>query len=336
VTKAGTYGTLTVDTASGAYTFTKNTTAIEALDVGESGSDTFTMTVGDGSGSPMTQTYTVTVTGADDAPTLATVTSGTIAEVGQSATTTDAGLGGTLGGTDVDVETLTYGIDGGTAGSAGTVTKAGTFGTLTVTTASGAYTFTKNTAAIEALDVGESGTDTFTMTVGDGDGSPVTQTYTVTVAGADDPATLGTVTSGAIAEVDQSATTTDAGLAGTLVGADVDVETLTYGIDGGTAGSGTVSKTGTFGTLTVITASGAYTFTKNTAAIEALDVGESGTDTFTMTVGDGDGSPVTQTYTVSVTGADDPATLGTVTPGTIAEVDQSATTTDAGLWMWRR
>ncbi|MCX6871230.1 MAG: Ig-like domain-containing protein, partial [Verrucomicrobia bacterium] len=330
VSKLGTYGTLTLNTSSGAYTFTKNTSAIEALDVGESATDTFTMTVGDGDGDLITRAYTVRVTGADDAPTPSPVTPGTIAEVDQSAATIDSALSGTLSCTDADGDTLAYGIQGGTSAD-GTVSQVGSFGTLTVNTSSGVYAFTKNTSTIEALDVGESGTDTFQVTVADGDGSPVSWNYTVTVTGADDPATLGPVTPGTIAEVDQSAATTDAGLGGTLLGADVDVETLTYGLVGSTAGTGTVSKVGAFGRLTMNPSNGVYTFTKNASAIEALDVGESGTDTFTMTVGDGDGDLITRTYTVSVTGADDPATLGTVTPGTIAEVDQSATTTDSGL-----
>jgi VCBS repeat-containing protein len=109
------------------------------------------------------------------------------------------------------------------------VSKVGAFGRLTMNPSNGVYTFTKNASAIEALDVGESGTDTFTMTVSDGDGDLITRSYTVTVTGADDPATLGTVNSGTIAEEDQSARTTDFGLVGTLVGADVDGETLTYG-----------------------------------------------------------------------------------------------------------
>ena len=145
---------------------------------------------------------------------------GSIAEVDQSASTTDSGLTGTLAGADVDVETLTYGIRGGTV--AGVCDAGGTYGTLTVDTATGAYSFAKNAAAIEALDnngVAETGSDVFTVTVTDGDGALVTQTYTVNVTGADDAPTLGAVTSGSIAEVDQSASTIDSGLTGTLAGA---------------------------------------------------------------------------------------------------------------------
>ena len=50
-----------------------------------------------------------------------------------------------------------------------------------------------------------------------------------------------------------------------------------------------------------------------------------------MTVSDGDGPAVTQTYDVNLTGADDAPTLGAVTAGSIAEDDQASTTTDSGL-----
>ena len=62
-----------------------------------------------------------------------------------------------------------------------------------------------------------------TVTVSDADGALVTRTYTVNVTGADDAPTLGAVSDATVAEDDQAVTTSDAGLSGTLVGADVDV-----------------------------------------------------------------------------------------------------------------
>ena len=84
------------------------------------------------------------LSGADDAPTLAAPDAGSVAEVSQSSSTTDSGLTGTLVGADVDVEPLTYGIQDGTDNGDGTVSKLGTYGTLTVTTATGAYSYEKN------------------------------------------------------------------------------------------------------------------------------------------------------------------------------------------------
>src|SRR5258705_2888703 len=126
------------------------------------------------------------------------------------------------------------------------------------------------------------------MAVSDGDGPSVTQTYTINLTGADDAPTLAAVTAGAIAEVDQSSATTSSGLTGTLVGADVDVETLTYGVVGGTVATGVSRLSTPYSTLTVDTATGAYNFVPNTA-IEGLDAGATATLNFTMAVSDGEG-----------------------------------------------
>ncbi|MDO6565421.1 VCBS domain-containing protein, partial [Amphritea sp. 1_MG-2023] len=229
----------------------------------------------DADGALVTQTFTVNVTGADDAPTLDAITSGSIAEVDQSSTTSDANLSGTLSGADVDDgDTLIYGIDTG-AVTGTTATLAGTYGTLTLDTATGDYSYSKDAAAIEALDAGDAVSDLFTLTVTDADGALVTQTFTVNVTGADDAPTLDAIISGSIAEVDQSSSTTDANLSGTLSGADVDDgDTLTYGIDTGAVTGTTATLAGTYGTLILDTSTGDYSYSKDAAAIEALDAGD--------------------------------------------------------------
>ncbi|MEI6651269.1 MAG: Ig-like domain-containing protein [Chlorobiaceae bacterium] len=330
----GTYGYLTLG-ADGSYGYVADTAAADALGKSVTGTDTFSYAISDGNGGRSFSTLTVAVTGTNDAPTLGIVTAGTIVEVDQSSTTTDAGLNGTLVGSDVDVETLTYGISVGSVVGT-TVTKAGTYGTVTLDSSTGAYSYAKNARAIEALDVNESGTDIFTFTVMDGDGALVTQSYSVTVTGSDDAPTLAAVTSGTIAEVDQSSSTTDAGLSGTLVGSDVDVETLRYGISGGSVVGTAVTKAGTYGTVTLDSSTGAYSYAKNSGVIEALEVNESGTDTFTFTVTDGDGAQATQSYTVKVTGANDrPVTTNdTITinedTATVLVVTDFGTYSDAG------
>jgi VCBS repeat-containing protein len=279
-------------------------------------------------------TYTVSVTGADDAATLGAVTPGTIAEVDQSAATTDAGLGGTLVGADVDGETLTYGIVGGTAGTgaaAGTVSKVGTYSTVTVNTATGAYSLTKNPVTIEALAAGAVVTETFTLTVNDGDGPSTTRDFVVQITGADDASTLGVVPGGSIVEIDQQASTIDTGLSGTLSGIDPEGDVLTYGIAGGLVAGDQVTKAGVYGQLRVHRVTGAYEYVKNSAAVEALDANESASETFVVTVNDGGGDPVSQTYTVTVTGADDPPSLVAVSSGSISEQDLSSAVTEAGL-----
>jgi VCBS repeat-containing protein len=220
-----------------------------------------------------------------------------------------SGLSGDLGpDTDADGDALTYGIQGGTDNGDGTVSLEGDFGTLTVNTTTGAYSYVPN-ELIETLDDGEAAIDTFTVTVSDGINPPVSQTLAVNLTGADDPPTLTPVTSGSIAELAESTTVEELGLSGTLAGDDVDAgDTLTYGIIGEgvvTNEDGTVSLAGTYGTLTVNTSTGAYSYAPDYAAIEALNDGDTPIDQFTVTVSDGDGPPVSQIYTVNLTGSTD-------------------------------
>jgi Ca2+-binding RTX toxin-like protein len=70
-----------------------------------------------------------------------------------------------------------------------------------------------------------------------------------------------------------------------LVASNIDGDTLIYGITGGKDNGLTISKSSTYGELTVTKATGAYSFVANDAAIEALTVAKSAS--FTVTVSDG-------------------------------------------------
>ena len=76
---------------------------------------------------------------------------------------------------------------------------------------------------------------------------------------------------------------------GTLDGYDPDLgsPSFTFGITGGTVSGSTVSKTGSYGTLTLTPATGAYTYEPNMAAIKPLDTGDDPVDSFAITVSDG-------------------------------------------------
>ena len=74
-------------------------------------------------------------------------------------------------------------------------------------------------------------------------------------------------------------------IAGSLVVSNVDNDTLTYGISGGTDNGSTISQSNAYGMLTVTKATGAYSFVANDTAIEALNT--SATGVFTLTVSDG-------------------------------------------------
>jgi len=74
-------------------------------------------------------------------------------------------VSGALVATDVDSRSLTYGIAGGTDNGDGAVSKTSAYGTLTVTTATGAYRFVANDDAIERLK--SDAATSFTVTVSD-------------------------------------------------------------------------------------------------------------------------------------------------------------------------
>ena len=293
----GTYGTLMVNTSSGGYTYTPNATAINALTA--NATDTFTITVSDGT-TTTNATYTVNITGANDAPTLAAPTAVTYTD--GSGNESFSANTGTLFGSDCDNgATLTYGISSVTAQS-GTSTKAGNYGSLSVTS-TGGYTYTPNATAINALTA--NATDTFTITVSDGTTTTNT-TYTVNITGANDAPALETPISALY--TDESGNESFSANTGTLIGSDRDNgATLIYGISGITAQNGTSTKLGNYGRLSV-TSSGGYTYTPNDTAINALTA--NATDTFTITVSDG-AITSSSNYTITIVGSNDlPTPMG--------------------------
>jgi VCBS repeat-containing protein len=212
--------------------------------------------------------------------------------------------------------TLTFGIEGGTAGSTviGGVTydvsKAGPYGTLYVDSANGAYTFVPNSDAINAL-VAPTTAD-FTITVSDGTLS-ADQTFTIAINGANDAAVISGATSGTAIEAGGVANAAQGtpSATGTLTDTDVDNAPNTFT----TVSAPTESARG-FGTFTM-TANGvwAYTIDQANHAVQALNVGDTLTDTFTVTTIDG----TPQVVTVIIDGANDAAIISGATTGSVIE-----------------
>ncbi|SVB97896.1 uncharacterized protein METZ01_LOCUS250750, partial [marine metagenome] len=138
---------------------------------------------------------TFAVTAVNDAPVVSGGNTGTAAESTNNVDDTDSD---TLTSTDTENDDRTWCIQGVTASGA-TCTSTGTYGTLVVTVATGAwvYTLDQDDTHTDALDGGDSVDETFTVVVtddagtangGDDDG---TATLTITIAGADDAPTTG-------------------------------------------------------------------------------------------------------------------------------------------------
>ncbi len=144
---------------------------MQALDVGESLTDTYTFTASDGS----TQTVTVTINGAEDAPVIGGTATGTVAEDG----TLTASDTLTITDTDTSDNPISFNDVAPTLGDNG-------YGNFEITSNTWTYTLNNGHASVQALDVGETITDTYTFTASDGS----TQTVNLTITGAEDAPSL--------------------------------------------------------------------------------------------------------------------------------------------------
>ena len=299
VSKAGPYGTLYVDSTTGAYTFVPNSDAINALMA------------------PTTTSFTITVSGRHALGQsdlhdrhqrhqrrghhlrrhrLARRSRPAASPTPRSGTLTATG---TLTDTDVDDAPNTFAaVSSPTASAHG-------YGTFTMT-AAGVWTYTLNDAnsAVQALNVGDTLTDTFTVTTIDG----TAQVVTVTINGANDAAIISGATTGSVTE--DGGVVMRAGMptaTGTLTDTDVDNTPNAF-----TAVSSPTASDGGYGTFTM-TADGVWTYTLDNAncAVQALNVGDTLTDTFTVTTMDG----TAQVVTVTINGTNDAAIICGTTHG---------------------
>jgi VCBS repeat-containing protein len=300
VERPGSFGVLYVNSHTGAYTYVPNNDAINTLKAPST--DNFTITASDGFASA-SQTFSVDIKGTDDASVISGATAGSVAAV---ATTFAAAFAAghdahaaptasaTLTDTDVDDPANTF-----TAVSTPHASDHG-YGTFTMTT-DGHWTYTLDGAnpAVLALKACDTATDTFTVTtIG---GTP--QTITVTIQGADDPSVVSGDTRGRVVEA--------GGVHNSDHGVPVAVGVLTaVDVDGPSDDFDAVpcperSDHG-YGDFTM-TADGHWTYAldNGNCAVQALNIGDSFTDSFTVKTADG----TAQLVTVTIEGSNDAATI---------------------------
>jgi hypothetical protein len=161
------HGTVTVNATTGAYTYTPT--------ANYSGTDSFTFKVNDGTVDSAAATVSITVSAVNDVP---------VAIAASATTNEDTAKTGTLAGTDLDGNTLTF------AKVADPIN-----GTVTVNASTGAYTYTPT--------ANYSGTDSFTFKVNDGTVDSAVATVSLTIDPVNDAPTgsvtiSGTVTQGQV------------------------------------------------------------------------------------------------------------------------------------------
>ena len=184
------------------------------------------------------------------------------------------------------------------------------FGTYTLTAAGvWAYTLDDSNAAVQALNVGGTLTDTFTAVTVDG----TAQLVTITIQGANDAAVITGTATGVVTEAGGVANATPGTptATGDLNSTDVDNPT-----DAWTAVATALPGDNGFGTYT-LTAAGvwSYTLDNNNATVQALNAGDTLTDRFTVITIDG----TAQVVTITINGANDAAVISGAASGSVTE-----------------
>jgi VCBS repeat-containing protein len=284
------------------YTVNEGNANVQALNVNQTLVDTFSISAVDGT----TQAVTITINGANDAASITNALTAAVGSVTEAGGLNNGTAGTTasnnLNATDVDNITDLW-----TVVSSGTTT----YGTYSITSA-GVWNYAANNgnSTVQGLNVGNSLSDTFTVTTIDG----TSQTVIVTINGADDTAVISNFT-GAVTEAGGTANGTPGIVTATATLSIIDPDN-TY--PGWTAQTSTP---GTYGSY-ALTSAGVWTYTLNntSSATQALTAGQIVTETFTAINGG-----LTQTVTITVTGTNDnPALTGTASTTPLAIYAENA------------
>jgi VCBS repeat-containing protein len=304
VEKPGLYGILYLNSATGAYTYVPNNDAINALKTPTT--DNFTITASDDQGS-VSQTFTVDINGVNDASIVSGVIAGLVVEaaVGAHGIPQASGL---LTDTDVDDPANTF-----TAVSSPHASDHG-YGSFTITVdGHWTYTLDDSNPAVQALNTTDTVTDSFTVTtIG---GTP--QVVTVTIQGTNDPAVISGDTHGDVVEAGGVHNTMPGVPTATGLLTDTDVDNPSNTFLAVTCPQTSDHGYGSF----AMTVDGHWTYTldNGNCAVQALNVGQTLTDSFVVrTI---DGTP--QTVTITIEGSNDAAIICGDTHGCVVEPSRS-------------
>ena len=322
------------------WTYAVADSDLDAMDAGESFTETFTLTVDDGNGGTVPQEVTVTINGAAD-PVLAAKNDFASVNEGESVTadtlsgvlhTTDTSSQDT--GTDLSVNGFRVGgVEGqGTYSHSSNGSLEGEYGTLTMQL-DGAYSYVAN-SNISGLDAGEVVYDHFNYRAKDVHNNNDTAVLTITIVGQNE-----VIAQDDFASVNEGESVTADTLSGVLhttdtssqdTGDNLSVQSFRTGnVEGqGTPQAVGQALAGAFGSLT-LSYNGNFSYTAN-SAISNLGDGETVFDYFNYTAVDSFGNTDTAVLRISINGqnnaptaADDTidATSGTPEGGSVLDND---------------
>jgi VCBS repeat-containing protein len=242
ITSNATNGTVTLNAATGTFVYTPN--------ANYNGSDNFVVTISDGNGGTTTSLITIGVTPVNDAP---------ISNNQSLVTDEDVAINGQVIASDVDGDTLNYSI-----------TANATNGSVALNPATGAFVYTPNTNF--------NGSDSFVVTISDGNGGTATSLITIGVTPVNDAPVSSNL---------NLTTLEDTPVNGQVNATDVDGDTLAYSVSGQP----------TKGSVTLNLATGSFVYTPNT--------NYNGSDSFVVTISDGKGGTTSSVVSIGVTPVND-------------------------------
>ncbi len=319
-TGSGTGGQLT-------WNYRVAASAVEYLAAGQTKVESFTITLDDQNGGLVTRQIDVTITGTNDAP---IVTAQDLIGAVTEALTPSGNLtdSGTIAFGDVDLADVNLVSASGTP--VGSVLGSLTAVKNTDTTGSGTggqltWTYRVAAADVEYLAAGQTKVESFTITLDDQNGGLITRQIDVTITGTNDvPIVTSEQLRGDVSEAPMPVGTIEA--RGGIEFTDVDLADV-HG----------VSPTGTplgrvLGSLIAVkaadsTGSGAggrveWTYSVAAADVEFLAAGESTTDSFLITLDDGEGGFVERRIDVTISGLNHaPVVTSEDLAGAVTEAD---------------
>ena len=345
----GSYGTLTIN-PDGSYNYVidDDNTAVEALAVGDTLSETFSYRITDAEGLDDIAVLTITIEGAQDNPVATDNTTSAQAPSTDGATPAVDGTGNLIAdddgdGVDADVDTIDQGalsigaIRPGSEAAGGAMTSLGgvsasvdgQYGRLTVD-ADGSYRYVVDgdNAAVQALAAGATLSETFTYRLIDTAGNPDLAELVVTVTGANDPPSPLADQAIAVEAGGTANATPGDDPSGNVLTNDDDVDGQTLSVDQVRFNTTTVNAgqplTGRYGTLT-LNADGSFSYVVDNSnpAVEALrTANDTLTEVFVYRSVDPLGASTTARLTVTIEGRDDAPVAADNVALAVADSDQ--------------